>query len=279
MAIDVVKGESEFKAAFDAGKTVQPVHQLPGVPDLSVVVVKDGYRVEKVDGLQALLPTPRRKAATVTLYTPESFVDYVQAFGDQHTLITADVAETRLDAWLDYHQAGEGTPRWREHKAHYVVRKTKEWLLWNEASGKAKSQFDFAVFLEDNLPDIATPPGGELLALVKHLQIKNDVRFSGKVNPSDGSKQLLYQETIQGNDVNGDVRIPDEFVLGLQPFEGSDRFQVTARLRYRVESGGALKLWVDLLRPHKVLEEAFDDIVAAVKAQLDGKRLIHGKVG
>lgn len=279
MATDVVKCESEFKAAFDAGKTVQPVHPVPGVPDLSVIVVKDGYRVEKVDALQSLLPTPRRKVATVTLHTPASFVEYVQAFGDQHTLITADLAETRLDAWLDYHESGAGSPRWREHKAQYVIRKTKEWVLWNEASGKPKSQVEFAQFLEDNLPDIATPPGADLLELVKNLQIKNDVRFTGKVNLASGARQLTYVETIQGSDSNGDMKIPEEFVLGLQPFEGSDRFSLTARLRHRVESGGALKLWVDLLRPHKVIEEAFEDIVAAVKIQLDGKRLIHGKVG
>jgi hypothetical protein len=51
-----------------------------------------------------------------------------------------------------------------------------------------------------------------------------------------------------------------------------------ARLRYRVV-GGALAMWIDLHRPHKVIEDAFTNIIGGVADSLDGMRLVHGKVG
>ena len=62
--------------------------------------------------------------------------------------------------------------------------------------------------------------------------------------------------------------IPEEFTLGLAPYEGSDVFKVVARLRYRITEG-RLELWYDLRRPHTVLEQVFTDAVAAVQAGLE----------
>ncbi len=270
--------QSEFRAAYDAGVAVNPVHEINGVPDLSAVVVKDGYNIKDISGWANLRERPRRKSGTVTLHTPDSFVEYVKAFGDANTIITADLAETRLDAILDYHEAGAGLPRWGHHKALYVCRETQEWETWNGVDGSehAMSQEAFARFIEDNLPDIASPLGAELLELVKALQVRNDVRWTGKVNLVDGAKQLFYEEKVEGQG-KGDVKIPETFTLGIAPFEGVPPYELTARLRYRIPNGNLL-MWVDLHRPHKIIDDAFRTIVASVQEQLAGMRLVHGKV-
>lgn len=279
MATEQVKG-SEFQAAFEAGTTVRPVHAIEGVPDLSVIVVKDGYQVKDVSGVASLRERPRRKTGTVTLHTPDSFVEYVKAFGDANTILTADLNESRLDAILDYHEAGAtGEPRWGQHRAAYVCRTTEEWDTWTDVDGEEHKmgQEAFARFIEDNLPDIASPPGADLLELVKALEVRNDVRWTGKVNLVDGSRQLFYEEKVEGQG-KGDLRIPETFTLGIAPFEGIDPYQLTARLRYRVMSGN-LFMWIDLHRPNKVVDDAFKSIVDSIRDHLDGMRFVHGKVG
>jgi len=241
--------------------------------------VKNGYEIKPLDQLQALLPNPRRKTGTVTLHTPDSFVEYVKTFGDVNTILTADLNEARLDAILDYHEAGTGLPRWGQHRAAYVCRETEEWETWTGVDGKdyAMTQETFARFLEDNLPDIASPPGADLLELVKALEVRNDVRWTGKVNLVDGARQLFYEEKVEGQG-KGDLKIPETFTLGIAPFEGVPQYELTARLRYRVTNGNLL-MWVDLHRPHKVVQDAFSAIVERVQELLAGMRLVHGKVG
>lgn len=271
--------ETEYRSAYEAGTHVKPVHLIEGVPDLSVVVLKDGYRIEDISKNSTLRERPRRMKGKVTLHTPASFIDYVKAFGDGNTILTADITKTRLDAILDYHESGDtGLPRWGDHRASYACRKTKEWETWTGIDGEknAMPQEKFARFLEDNLPDIAKPEGAQLLELVQQLEVHNDVRWTGKVNLVNGSRQMFFEEKVEGQG-KGDVLIPETFVLGIAPFEGVALYELTARLRYRV-AGGGLSLWIDLHRPHKVTEDAFNGIVTDVEGLLDPMRLVHGSV-
>ena len=40
---------------------------------------------------------------------------------------------------------------------------SREWLLWNKAHRQHMSQLSFAEFLQDNLPDVISPDGADLL--------------------------------------------------------------------------------------------------------------------
>lgn len=51
------------------------------------------------------------------------------------------------------------------------------------------------------------------------------------------------------------MQIPEVFKIGIPVLEGGPRYSVQARLRYRID-GGALVMWFDLLRPHKIIEDA-----------------------
>ena len=68
--------------------------------------------------------------------------------------------------------------------------------------------------------------------------------------------------------------VDPELKLVLRPFQGSDQVVVTARFRYQI-SEGALALGVRLAEPQRVLEEAFDQIVAEVGEALP-VRVNHG---
>jgi uncharacterized protein YfdQ (DUF2303 family) len=49
--------------------------------------------------------------------------------------------------------------------------------------------------------------------------------------------------------------------------EGGARYSITARLRYRIADKGALTMWFDLERAHKVIEHAANEMWEHIKAE------------
>lgn len=219
---------------------------------------------------------PAKKRGTVTLFTAQSFTDYVNRFKDADSLVFIDQQLTSFTAVLDYHRQGEGTARARQHRAVFTCRATEDWKRWSGGNKKVFNQADFAQFLEDNLQNIADPAGTVILGLATNLSVRKDVAFRSATRLSDGQTQLLYEETVEAS--KGDMKLPDRFVLGLEPFEGAGAYKVEARLRYRIAEG-KLALWYDLLRPDKVLEAAFGEVLVAVQTSLSDTAMVHGQIG
>jgi uncharacterized protein YfdQ (DUF2303 family) len=269
------KSRGEFDAAFAAGEATVPLHQLPHKTSAPVVAVRAGYNLVPI---AEYLDRPARVQQTVTLHQPASFSAYVNAFKDADTLITADLQAKSLTAILDYHKAGADEPRWGSHKAVYECRHTVEWNTWMAINKKPFDQADLAQFIEDNLPDIATPAGAVILEMTKTLEVKKNVEFSSAVRLDNGQVQAIYVEDVKGTSEKGSLQLVDRFTLALAPFEGSPKYALEARLRYRL-ADGQLMLWLDLVRPHKVIEDAFTQIVKGIETDVPGVRLVHGKVG
>lgn len=270
--------ESDIRVALEAGASTKPVHLIEGLPDAAGVVVKDGYSIKSLTDFDKLRERPRRIVGTMSTHTPQSFIDYVERFHDASSVVTADLLERKLSAVLNYHEPIADGARWADHRVVYACRETVEWQTWTKANDVRMTQDKFAQFVEENLPDIATPSGAVILELSENLQVKKDVQFSGKVNRTNQGRQLLYDETIEATTKRGEMTIPAEFILGIRPFEGSDLYELRARLRYDV-NGGKLQMWVTLDRPHKVVEAAFAKIVMSVENAFGTLLLIHGKVG
>ena len=135
------------------------------------------------------------------------------------------------------------------------------------ADGKTMKQADFAKFIEDNLPDIAEPNGSDLLIISRSLEAKKKVDFESAVRLDNGETQFTYNEEIKGTAGKGTLEIPEIFVLGIPVFHGGDAYKLEARLRYRINDGQLL-MWFDLLRPERLLEDAFNQVIARVKEQL-----------
>lgn len=268
---------TDFGAAFAAGQAAAPaqVIEIAGVPHL---VCHDDHTVT---ACAELLERPARVKARPSFFDVASFVQYVTRYRDGDTAIFVDRATATLTAVLDYHEATvlSNGARWTSHVATFKARSTPEWMTWTTASGKRKSQLEFAEFLEDNLADIASPPGAEIYEIARSLEAAKSASFLSGVRLTDGQSQLRYEETITAKaGERGHLEIPERFTLGLAPFEGAERFEVVARFRYRI-TDGKLQLWFDLLRPHKVLEAAFDAVVATAAQGLEGTLLVHGVTG
>lgn len=237
---------------------IQPAVQ-PDERSYPVVLVPEGFKVES---LRPFIErdVPDRRRANVSLFDAASFGAYVNAFKSKETRIFADVKTSTIVAIFDYHQEGEsGAARWAQNRASLTLRKTPEWERWVGMHGQRVAQLAFAEFIEDQLPDIADPDGTTILQVSRSLHATKTTNFVSDVRLDNGQTQLTFHETIAGSaQVNAQkVDIPSEFTLGIAPYEGADKYQVRARLRYRVGDGARLTIGVDLVRHDVVLRDAF----------------------
>lgn len=234
------------------------------------------YRVAldgSIQSLEGFLPAPVSVRGELQVYDAASFVDYVQRFKDADTVIFADKVARSFTAVLDYHAVG--APRWGRHRAVLAARETEAWKRWTAQDGEKMNQADFAQFIEDNIPDIAKPAGAELVEIARTLEAKKDVQFQSVIRPQNGSVNFHYSEQVQGNARGGDLAIPEEFILGLIPFEGCEKYKVVARLRYSIQAGGRLARF-DLLRLEDIVEEAFAEITGDVKGGVGDTLILSG---
>ena len=158
----------------------------------------------------------------------------------------------------------DGVDGWRRQQVTLRLRKSREWGEWMGVDGKLFTQHEFAEFIEDHLSTIAEPDGAKLLDICQTLQATKGVNFKSQTILASGQRQLRYEETVEAKaGQKGDLMIPDTLTLVVRPFQGSDPVAITARFRFRLNDG-ALRLGVKLAEPERVLEEAFDRIVADV---------------
>ena len=264
---------TEAQAIAELALTSAVPHQF--TDNLYSVVVPAQGRAKLLD-LARFDPAPRRKHGTVTVYTAESLVAYV----DQHTLLIqtnpdaparaplnlyADADARLVTAVLNDHN--NDRPGWGDHRAVLTLRHTPAWAAWAAMNGRIGGQTAFAEHIEDNLPDIVDPPGADMLEMAQTFEATTSVAFRSAQRLDSGQVQLRYEESTDARAGKGNIPIPAAFVVGVAPFEGSDPYRLTARLRYRIRDG-ALTIGYVLHRPEDVLRAAFDEILSVVEGGL-----------
>ena len=268
--------QAAIEAGFALGQTQQALNSLDDKPgNIPFLISSQPMNLASVEHFGA---APARMRGNVKCETPDGFVEYVKRYRTPDTVIFVRREQADLTAVLDYHQPG-GTkagdeiaqPRGGEHRAIVTAKRTPEWARWLGINKQAMSQVDFAAFLEDNLQDIAEPSGATLYEIARTFRVKKDVTFDSSVNLANGQVQLKYHESVEGGGSSaGNVSVPEKFVLGIAPYYGNQLFKVDVRFRYRLQEGGRLAVWIDIVRLDDLLLQAFDQIVAGVKVCLSG---------
>lgn len=249
---------NSIQAAIDAGMTLAEVRDVGETP---FVVLPSGASVQD---LSKFLLAPPRKTGTVTLSDVASFIAFVKAECTEDTRLYGQFIQPVFTAVINDHGAAPG---WRDYRATYACPLSVEWRTWSGKSGQQMNQEGFAQFIEDNLPDIAVPTAAEMLEISRSLEAKKKVNFASGIRLSNGQNELTYEEEITGTAQKGKLKVPEEFQIGIPVLEGGIRYAVNARLRYRIADGGKLSMWYELIRPHKILEDA----VAAVCSEIEQK--------
>lgn len=252
------------------------------------VIVPNGFKVETLERLLDK-PHPQFIATLAKLTDADSFTKYVNRYKTDNTLIYASVSDAaaKFVAVFDYHGAAPAlAPEFCAHRAEYATEHTFDFATWLIADRKAKNQLDFATWLEENQhlfvvpeewPEDKTKPisGASLLELIETLFGKQDVSFVSGNRLKSGGNSLTYEEqvSLQGVMKSDRVELPDFMCVGLAPFKGSPKYEIRARVKYRIE-GRKLSLWLETVRLHKVIEDSINLIVDKVTSDTGIKPLI-----
>jgi uncharacterized protein YfdQ (DUF2303 family) len=259
------------------GRTLQDVRWIGGKP--FVVAPRDTALFD----LESFAEEPSSKRANVVVDRVQSLSSYVKEYAGQDgsTMAFADLQNALIQVVLDYHRPVEGQPRWCEHTAMFTLTETREWKQWTKMNERPMPQVEFAEFLEDRVQDVIAPPSADLFSLVQTLEAKRNVNFASAVRLEDGTASITYEDNLEtsgkkANGGKGKVEVPPTITLGIRPFEGLERWEVKARLRYRLVDGG-IKFWYSIIEPDRVREAAFEDQVHAFEGEV-GLNCIRGRL-
>lgn len=210
---------------------------------------------------------PPRKSGTTTVRDARSWSAYFTKHSSQASEVYADSERLTITAVLNAHAAD--APSWGDHRLILQLRTTDAWKQWLNNDGQLLDQETFAEFLEDHLPELLEPSSADMLEIAQSLQANTKVDFTSGVRLASGQRQFQYVETTTTKaGQKGQLTVPETFVIGLIPFEGSEGYRLTARLRYRITDRG-LRMGYKLERPADVLRTAFSDVVNAVDGDIE----------
>lgn len=251
-----------IKIAQDAAK---PEAITPSEHGLLFVPGVNGHEHEVIDlDKFGKLPTPRRKSGTIIVFNIESLNTWIERNKDAgNVVIYLDENAKKPQIIAVLNDNGATGPGHRDMRCIVVFRPTVEWQKWVDISGKMMPQVDFAEFIEENLNDIFSPPGAEMLEIVTYLQATRSVNFKSAVSLSSGQVQFQNVESIDTKVRATEVQIPTEFKLAIAPIQGSERFEIPARFRYRLVDG-QLRLGLKLLRTEDVIDQIFKASVGRI---------------
>jgi len=221
---------------------------------------KDVSEPHQVD---SLLPEFIRQS--VTLFTADSFIDYLEKFQTNDTLLFGDSERHLITACIDYHSPGE--PSRLSHAAMLQLRPAEEWKLWTGISGKMMPQHAFAVFLEENAADISYPEGAAIIEAVRDIQAHREMKCARAVRTNSGTERFLYSDETKATSRDG-VEIPTSFELSIPIYFGGHPHAVKAFLRWEFKSDeGKLNLGIALHRAEHVRQAAFRKIMETVEEE------------
>lgn len=263
----------------------------PDREEVRFVSVPRGRTLEDItDRVEALLPNPRRRMGTAILSTLESFIAHAIRFKDQHSAVFCDdlaASTPRLVSVLDYHEAGDGKPRYGQHRGQYNFPLSDEWKAWTSDNLESMSQAGFAEFIEEHIVDVVDPslaPAGtmfqqlglkvanpaELLSLSRGLAVRVDAKISSFQNLSTGEAQISYEEAHKGSD-GGQITVPGGFVVAIPVFRADTPYRLPVRLRYRVKAGNvtwSISVQRTDLALRGAIKRACDEVVAQTELSL-----------
>lgn len=256
----------EVKSASELGAALA-VPRIVG--DTPFIVIPDEYEVHD---LEKMLAAPTRKRGRIEYRDVDSFCRAIAEQATEATRLYGNQAAPSFAAVFNDHGA---SPGWRDHIANYACPLSVEWKTWTGANKRQMNQEAFAQFIEDNAPDCITPDSATMIEISRSLEAKKKVNFASGVRLSNGQNVLTYEEEISGTAGKGTLQVPEVFTVGISALEGGPKYAVKARLRYRIADKGALTMWYDLERPHKVLEDAVREVCAFIETTT-GRKVFNG---
>lgn len=276
----VIDGEDEVSVAAELGRRLALAESAPRVAPYCdaapFLVLRDKDGNERVEYVSGTVPRPPRPKAAVTILDVESFIAYVLRHKVENSSIYATMKPAAFVAVLnDTPDPLSGGGDFRDHRASFTVAHSREWSAWTNHNGSGaafNSTESFALFLEENAPDIVKPDAAHMLSLALNFRVTGAVNFVSANRLQDGNVDLVYSNTVDGSGRSADgkkLKLPELFEIEVPVFAGIERDMVKlqARFRYRLGGDGRLALWYELVNHQRALEDAFRKLWARVKKE------------
>lgn len=219
----------------------------------------DGFTVHDLEEFQ---DAPNSIEADHRFVDVRSLATYLNKFAQADTMICADYEAGKVACTID--GDGQEAPSHKRHKATFTAQKSDTLKAWLEICGKAMSQVEFGLFLEDRAVDVVAPEAADVMDMVMTFDAIKKVTFKSSTRLSDGSRQFQY---VEDNEQRGGVTLPDHFIILAPLYRGMEPQKIKFMVRYRI-TDGALRFQVDMHDKDTVMREAMDRCVDALKADM-----------
>lgn len=264
---------NNFQTLIDIGAAIsQSITEHDGIP---YIVMPTNYTINNIE---YLMDWPSRKRASVKTTDVESFICYTSkhSLGDKGTAIYARVDTEKnsfeLVAIIDDNPLlpDNTVAAWREHRCCFTAKTSIEFDRWMGSCKKTFTQTEFATFLEDNLPDIASmdgmPTGADILNMALGFEANAEKRLRSKINLQSGGVRFEFVDD-EDKDTRTRMDVFQRFTIGIPVFYGSSSaYPIEARLKYR-EKDGKVMFWYELIRPDRIFRAAVNDEMDRVKKE------------
>ena len=266
-----IPAPGDMRALLEAMTGLGKPHRNPDADGRHYAIVPEGWELRELPAAEF----PPRPQGTVRLRDAASFIDYFNTHKLAQSRVYASLEPASfLAVFDDFRDNADGSiaeqTDWRGFRALFEVPASREWKLWTAANRKHMGQLAFAEFLQDNLPDVTQPAGGDLLQLALNFEASHAGHYMAAQRLQDGSHDLSWKSD---NNASGTVKLPEHISLRIPVFENEAARDLTARLRYRVAEG-KLAIWFELVRPHKVLEAAFLETWQRIRTEAEAVILL-----
>lgn len=254
--------DSNMQAVIDAARTGLTVQKLDVVGRKAHYLIGSAQgSVVKEINLEDGLPAPVRKRGDVEVFDAASFNTILAQNDDAGSItiyIDRDANNPSIVAVLNGN--GDTGPGWGDFRVRILFRFTPQWLKWKAIDGKMMPQVAFAEFIEDNLSDILSPAGADMLEIAQYLSATRSTDFKSAMRLSSGQIQLQNIENIDAKVGAGQTAVPETITLGIAPVFGLPPFRVDTRFRYRIDNGKLL-LGIKLQRVEDIMAAVVNDMV------------------
>lgn len=265
--------KGDVQSALEAGTALAKPITNPHPESRHAVLIPPGHSLSYLEKVEA----PARRVAKLTMEDAESFVRYWTEIGhgaDSH--VYAKMEPVSFVAVFNDH--GPLGPGWRDYRCEYKPKYSPEWQAW---SGHDRQPFAgneaFAIWLEDNAVDVVKPDPARMMDIALNMKVSQMQAFANAVRLSDGNIDFSYANEVNSSSKSGSSRvtIPEMFTIEVPVFAGltAKKYRVDARFRFRLQNPGGLTIRFELVRPRKVIEAAYRDLVATIEKGADIKIL------
>lgn len=232
------------------------------IEDLQNQAVPAVFVGGRVVALEDYLANPVTKRGSRTLIDRDSFIEHVNEQKQPGTTLYASLTGARVTAVFDDHQPGEGgMAGWQKHQVILDLQPDPDWQEWLTRA-KPSEQDDFAQALQDLAHTIEEPDAAAVRDIVLKFQATQVRSFERPVyNEQNGSVTIGYKDETEQV---GSMRLPEKLFLAVSPYRSVAPVTTEAFLRFRFSSGKVLFM-VKIVRPDKVEEESFRQVVKHIE--------------